>query len=186
MRKTILTLACATGAFAATTCVAHSTPQTAAQANAAVAEQTPTNAAPPPVTGGPRDGHGGGMHRSGRQGGMMRADVNHDGIVTRAEATAAADQRFAALDADHDGRITAAEIQADRDRMRERRQARQAKIPAIAKADYLARMGARFDAMDTNHDGKLDATERTAMHGMHRGRRAGMNGEAPPPPAPGN
>lgn len=39
-------------------------------------------------------------------GALLRADLNHDGVITRAEAIAEADQRFAAMDANHDGTLT--------------------------------------------------------------------------------
>lgn len=51
---------------------------------------------------------------------MMRADANHDGTVTKAEALAEADARFAQMDADHDGTVTAAERQSYRAALRDR------------------------------------------------------------------
>ena len=69
-----------------------------------LAAQTPTPT--PPPAGGPMMG---GM--------LMRADANGDGVVTRDEATAAADTRFDRLDANHDGTVTADEMRAARDAM---------------------------------------------------------------------
>lgn len=66
-------------------------------------------------------GHKGPGHKGG---GMMRADANKDGVITRAEYDAMAAQRFDALDANKDGRIDAAELQMQRDKMREKMQAR--------------------------------------------------------------
>ena len=50
-------------------------------------------------------------HRAG-------ADVNKDGVITRAEFLANAAGRFAAMDANGDGQIVEAERQALRDKMR--------------------------------------------------------------------
>ncbi|MFZ2031704.1 MAG: hypothetical protein WAU68_15435 [Vitreimonas sp.] len=40
---------------------------------------------------------------------MMDIDTNHDGWITRAEATAAADRMFEHMDSNHDGRLTEAD-----------------------------------------------------------------------------
>ena len=55
-----------------------------------------------------------GMHRHHHGHGDMFAklDANHDGVVTRDEAIAAATQRFDKMDANHDGKIDQAEVQA--------------------------------------------------------------------------
>ena len=45
---------------------------------------------------------------------MMRADANDDGVLTRHEALAAADARFAKLDADGNGQISHEEHRADK------------------------------------------------------------------------
>ena len=58
--------------------------------------------------------------RGGRGGGMMMADANKDGVITRAEFDAMSAQRFAKLDTNSDGRIDAAEMQAQRDKAREK------------------------------------------------------------------
>ena len=71
----------------------------AAQAQEAAREAAPP--APPPP-GGP----------------LMSADADGDGVVTREEAIAAADRRFAEMDTDHDGKIEARERRAHRDRHR--------------------------------------------------------------------
>lgn len=69
-------------------------------------------------------GHGR-RHMGMRGHGMGRmADADKDGIITKAEFTAAAAQRFAHLDADKDGKVTPAERQAMREKMREHRQHR--------------------------------------------------------------
>ena len=76
-------------------------------------------------------------HRGGH---MMRMfDANKDGTLTRAEATAAADARFAMLDTDRNGTVTAAEFQASRDQMRQKMNERRA---AAGKAPREPRAGA--------------------------------------------
>jgi hypothetical protein len=62
--------------------------------------------------GGPPPG-GGGHH------GMMNADANGDGVITRAEWDAQSAAIFQRLDANGDGVISAAELQAARDHMHE-------------------------------------------------------------------
>ncbi|WP_176591970.1 EF-hand domain-containing protein [Sphingobium sp. EM0848] len=84
--------------------------------------------------GGPEHGPRGGM--------LMMADANHDGVVTKAELTAALEARFAKLDANHDGKID----QADRDSMRQQR------------------LEERFAAMDTDKNGQISKAEFMAAH----------------------
>ncbi|WP_287980612.1 hypothetical protein [Sphingomonas sp.] len=139
-------------------------------------------------------------------GAMMRADANHDGVVTRDEALAEAGARFDAMDANHDGSLSAAERQAFRASMRAHWRGQMTGNaapppappappappqpaaggnddgPAVARADYVARAGMRFDRMDANHDGKLDATEMAQARPF--GRRGMRGGDAPPPPPP--
>jgi len=86
---------------------------------------------PPPPGEGPDHEHGGwhGHHMGGFRhgGGMMRlgdkwfdrADANHDGKVTLAEATAAALARFDKADTNHDGTISPEERKAAREAFRE-------------------------------------------------------------------
>lgn len=91
-------------------------------------------------TAGRPGGHRGMHHRGGRHGDMTkRLDTNGDGVVTRAEAEAAATARFDKLDANHDGRIDQSEMAAIKARMqarmaemRAKRQARQAAAPVPA------------------------------------------------------
>jgi len=80
--------------------------------------------------------------------------------VTRDQALARADERFARLDVNRDGRVTADEA----------RQARQAL--------RTQRQGQRFDRLDTNRDGQLSREEfgqRQAQR-AERGERRGMRG----------
>lgn len=135
------------------------------------------------------------------RGGLMRADADGDGVVTRAEAIADADRRFAALDTDGDGKISRDERQAARD-------ARRGPPPAGAngtippsppEADRAApppramrphrnmrpqtRDEARdralrlFDRADTNHDGRVDQQDMDAMRLLMRARVAGADGD---------
>lgn len=66
-----------------------------------------------------RDGKRGPGKAGGRgMGGMMMADANKDGVITRAEYDAMSAQRFTRLDTNNDGRIEAAEMKAQADKMR--------------------------------------------------------------------
>ncbi|HEY0326023.1 MAG TPA: EF-hand domain-containing protein [Allosphingosinicella sp.] len=81
--------------------------------------------------------------------------------VTRDQALARADQRFARLDVNRDGSVTA-------DEARQARQARRAE-----------RQGQMFDRLDANHDGAISREEfgqRQAMRGERRGGRGMMRG----------
>lgn len=133
-------------------------------------------------------------------GGMMRADANHDGTISRAEMIADAQARFAAMDADKDGKVTGDEREAAREAMRAQRPGggqggrggfgggfggggmRGDPDRVVTREDDAQRAGARFDRLDANHDGKLDAAEIAAARPM-RGPRG--RGDMPPaPPAP--
>lgn len=92
------------------------------------------------------------MHRSG--------DANGDGVSTRAEAQAKAEEHFTKRDGNGDGKIDA--------------------------ADHEARRAAMFDRMDADKNGQVSRAEFIAMHtmrqSMHGARHAGgdhaMGGEA--------
>lgn len=128
-----------------------------------------TTMAPPPP---PPPVHGGGM---------MRADADHDGVITRAEMIANAEARFAAMDADKDGKVSAAERDAARDAMQARRRGGGGYgmrgdpdgDVALTRAVVVDRAGKRFDRLDTNRDGKLDAAERAAARPKRGARRIG-------------
>ena len=125
---------------------------------------------------------------------MQTPDGDGDGVVTRDEAAADADRRFAAMDANHDGKLSRDERRAWRaqrrapppgDRMggpdrRARRDMDQ------TQAEFRDRALKRFDRIDTNHDGRIDAKEREAMMLMMRARRVGHDRDMPPadPAAP--
>jgi hypothetical protein len=130
---------------------------------------------------------------------LMRADANHDGIITREEFTADVDQRFAAADANHDGKITADE----REAMRANRgggpgggggrmggRADTDGDGAISLAEQHAQATQRFDMIDANHDGRVDQAEqdmireRMSMRGPGDRRGPPPPGAMPPPPPP--
>lgn len=136
------------------------------------------------------------------------ADANRDGVVTRAEAAADADRRFAALDANRDGTLTRDEMRAARDARRAARQPapppaagkpgddrpwfgpagggrgdRAGKGRDLSQSAFRDRALHRFDRMDADHDGRVTAQERDAFR-MTMRARAGGTGDAPPPPPP--
>jgi len=111
--------------------------------------------------------------------GVMRADANGDGIVTRDEATTQADAQFDAADTNRDGKVTG-------DEMRAAFQARGGSNGrgmggrfgdgagsdiAIDRDNYRARALARFDRNDANHDGKVDQAEVAAARQQRMERR---------------
>lgn len=116
-------------------------------------------------------------------------DSNGDGVVTREEAAADADRRFAAMDANHDGKLTGDERRDWREqhrappRMKRGSGKRDEAQTQTAFRDHALR---RFDRIDTNHDGRIDAREREAMMLMMRARRVGGDrpGMAADPAAP--
>jgi hypothetical protein len=79
-----------------------------------------------------------------------QAAGKRDGVTTRAEAQARAEQRFARMDANKDGKLDA--------------------------ADREARRAAHFSAMDTNKDGQISRAEFDAMGQMRPGMPGGMGG----------
>lgn len=120
------------------------------------------------------------------------ADGDGDRVVTRDEAAADADRRFAAMDANHDGKLTRDERRAWREQRRapppgdrmggaDRRPRRDMEQTQAAFRDRALE---RFDRIDTNHDGRIDAKEREAMVLMMRARRVGHDrphgGDMPP------
>lgn len=161
--------------------------------------------APPPGADHPMPPRPNGMA------GMMRADTNHDGVITRDEAIAMADRQFDRLDANHDGKITEEEAQ----RARPPRDARGAPPPEtgegpppemserafdradrnddgrVTRDEYRAAALDRFERLDANHDGRIDQGELAAamqnMRGMGGmgGPRGGPGGDMPPPPRDG-
>ena len=121
---------------------------------------------------------GGGM-------GMMRADTNNDGMISKAEATAQSNARFDRLDTNKDGTLTADELQGPGAQML----ARFGDGGPVTRAQFLAQADKRFERIDANHDGQLSQdevkawTERArALAGQRRADPA--DAVAPPAPAP--
>ena len=123
---------------------------------------------------------GGGM-------GMLRADTNNDGMISKAEAEAQAGARFDAMDVNKDGFLAPEEMTGPGARMMGRAGGPDGKV---SRAEYIARADKRFARLDTNGDGMLSREELKA--GMDRMRGAmGQRGAvdpadavAPPPPPP--
>lgn len=109
--------------------------------------------------------------RGGGAGFLMRADTNGDGVVTWAEAQAAAVQRFQKMDANHDGVLTADEMPAGPRGAAFKRTDTDGD-GKVSQAQFVDRAKQRFDRIDTNHDGKLDAGELQAV----RDRMMAMRG----------
>lgn len=109
-----------------------------------------------------------------------------DGVLTRDEARARADQRFARLDADQDGRLTPQEVQAGRRaggrmmrvgssrmRMGGARLGRMMGLDGeVTLAEFDASLQRRFERRDRNGDGAITPDERRDRR-MHRGARQG-------------
>lgn len=136
-------------------------------------------------------------------------DSNGDGIVTRAEALAAADAQFARMDVTGDGRLSPD----DRAAMMAQRSTDAAGPPrgrrgsdrtggpggpegmmrlmdsnqdgAVDRAEWQAAATRRFERADTNHDGNITGAERDAQRAAMRqrfGPPPGGNDDMPPPP----
>ncbi|MDO7840907.1 EF-hand domain-containing protein [Sphingomonas immobilis] len=121
-------------------------------------------------------------------GNAARGDTDGDGFISRAEFTARAEARFAALDVNRDGKISADEMQGRGGRMLS---AAAGPDGTVTKAAFLKLSNDRFDKLDTNHDGKLSDTEMQAMRGHFggrggRGAGGGPGEDGPPPPPPGD
>ncbi|HEX8302241.1 ca2+ sensor protein [Sphingomonas sp.] len=120
--------------------------------------------------------------------GMMPADTNQDGIVTRDETAAAVAARFAAVDANKDGKITMDERRAMRGpmgrgmgrRMRGGPDGMQGGGPGMKHGPDANGDGAvtldeqravalrRFDFIDRNGDRRIDQAERQLVREMFR------------------
>ena len=104
------------------------------------------------------------MRQQGTSRGAAAADTNADGVVTRAEAMAAADALFARFDANSDGRVSGDE-----------RPGKHGQDKAdMTREQFRERAAKRFDLADANKDGRIDQSERQEM----RGKRGGHRGKA--------
>ncbi|MEO9131960.1 MAG: hypothetical protein ABI240_12200, partial [Sphingomonas sp.] len=127
----------------------------------------------------------GGRAGRGPGGGMMAADADHDGKISRAEFMAQTAQRFTKLDANGDGQISGDEMKAMMERMREGGgmmggrhapdgQAAGAMMPPPPGAEGGAMRGhhghrgpGKLERLDTNHDGKISRDEMCADADRH-------------------
>ena len=128
--------------------------------------------------------------RAGRGpgGGLMSADTDHDGKISRAEFMAQSAERFAKLDANGDGQISGDEMKAMMERMREGRgmrgrpgmggEAADATMPPPPPPPPGAEGGpmgghhghrgaGRLERLDTNRDGKISRDEMRADADRH-------------------
>lgn len=121
---------------------------------------------------------------------FTQLDTNHDGAISKDEASAAAqarvDKMFARMDTNHDGLITQDEIKAAADARRaEMKEKAAARFKAADKngdgllskeeAAALPMLARHFDALDTNQDGMLSPEEIEAG-AHHRFAGRGWNG----------
>lgn len=102
-----------------------------------------------------------------RSGPMMQADANGDGIVTRQEALAAADARFAKLDTNKDGQLSREEHRAGK--RHHRGMHKRGGADGDKRAAFHQKMLQRFD---TDKDGTLSDAERQAARQAWQARRA--------------
>jgi Ca2+-binding EF-hand superfamily protein len=126
----------------------------------------------------------GGRHGMRRELRFLRAaDTNKDGVVTRDEVAAQADQRFARLDWNKDGTVD----QADRDALRKESVDYAVKRMAhrmgagpdgkVTREQFLAKAGERFARLDVDNDGKVTRKELPGRgHGMRWHHRHGDHG----------
>lgn len=106
-------------------------------------------------------------HRDGPRG-IMRADTNRDGVITRQEARAAADRLFAARDANRDGRLTAEELRSRHHARRGGEAPRTARMKhELTRADFERKAMRRFDRLDANNDGRV-ATAEVRQHRLEK------------------
>lgn len=122
-----------------------------------------------------------GHHGPGRR--LLRllrdADTNKDGVVTRDEAMAAAEKRFAGLDRNKDGVIDTA----DRDALRAETVDYRVKRfihyfgadadGKVTREQFAAKAKERFARMDLNNDGTISRDERPGWRWRGHGERRG-------------
>lgn len=89
---------------------------------------------------------------------FARLDLNHDGVVTRAEAEQFAAQMSAARG--DDGGAGAGGGQGGGNRIERMIARAMGDAPSITLAQFQAQALVRFDAMDLNHDGVVTSVER--------------------------
>ena len=113
-------------------------------------------------------------------------DLNHDGILTRAEFITEVDNVFAALDRNHDGRLTADEYGSPPVRspmggyIKQHYKELLDETGIITKASLMKEAMRMFDKTDLNHDGQLTPDE-IALPPGYKAEPPGGQGANPPP-----
>lgn len=98
--------------------------------------------------------------------GMMRADTNGDGIVSRSEFFTMAESHFKKLDSNANGKIDATELHGPR----------MARLDSngdgvLTRDEFAAGENAHFKQLDANTDQKITEAELMAEHDRHRAER---------------
>jgi len=120
----------------------------------------------------------GGMASRGPGGGLMAADTNHDGKISRAEFEAQAAAHFAKLDANGDGQISPDEMKAVMERMHEGMGGGHGPDGGMMPPPPGGPMGGpmsmgghhgrgMLERLDTNHDGRISRDEMRADMDKH-------------------
>lgn len=111
---------------------------------------------------------------------LQKADTNGDGIITKAEFTAARAKMFDRLDRNHDGYLT----KDDKPRFSLLRNTNGGQLQQImlmldkdgdgrvSRDEFVNSPGLLFDHADTNHDDQIDATELAAFKATIADRKA--------------
>jgi hypothetical protein len=116
-------------------------------------------------------------------------DLNHDGILTRAELVEELDKVFTALDRNHDGKLTEDEYSGPPVRspmggyVKQHYRELFDETGVITKASLTKEAMRMFDKTDTNQDGQLSPVE-TALPPGYKAEPPGGQGASPPPRAP--
>ena len=108
---------------------------------------------------------------------LERIDTDGDGTISRDEAQAAHDARFARMDINGDGAVTREEIRQARENRRAERHAKRFERldlngdGAIERSEFDEARNRRFARIDANGDGRITPDEMRAI------RRGGIQGE---------
>src|SRR6218665_1899862 len=92
---------------------------------------------------------------------IKRADLNHDGKISKSEMTRGIAVTFAMVDANGDGVLSASEVGNAKAQIKAER--KRAKAAGEARIQFVKfpvkRVNKRFDRFDANHDGYLSKAE---------------------------
>lgn len=92
---------------------------------------------------------------------IKRADLNHDGKISKSEMTRGIAVTFAMVDANGDGVLSATEVNKAKAQIKAER--KRAKASGEARVQFVKfpvkRVNKRFERLDTNHDGHLSKAE---------------------------